>query len=249
MRGERLPGHLRNVAMNAWATVSAAHAIALLYADDPASAIAAAAASGGDTDTIACIVGGIVGARGASGRCRRTGSTTWPLGATSRRRCRPLRPSPNADDPHERNASADDRHRTGRARLIGMTLLPGRRDRISPAGEWYRDFEADIAVVVAWEPSLVITLLEPHEFADSGVPGFEEQMRASGLRWEHLPIRDGGVPGSTFERAWRRVGRGRGAPGGRRQGSHLLPRRSRADRYGRRLIAARGGHPGPAGDR
>jgi ADP-ribosylglycohydrolase len=63
VRGERLPGHLRNVAMNAWATVSAAHAISLVYADDAAGAIAAAAASGGDTDTMACIVGGIVGAR------------------------------------------------------------------------------------------------------------------------------------------------------------------------------------------
>jgi ADP-ribosylglycohydrolase len=64
--GERLPAHLRNVAMSGWETVAAAHAISVLYDGDPERAIGAAAASGGDTDTIACIVGGIVGAR--SGR-------------------------------------------------------------------------------------------------------------------------------------------------------------------------------------
>ncbi len=65
-RGHRLPVHLRNAAMSGWATVAAAHAIALLYADDPEAAIGAAAASGGDTDTVASIVGAFVGAR--SGR-------------------------------------------------------------------------------------------------------------------------------------------------------------------------------------
>ncbi len=66
VRGERLPAHLRNVAMSGWETVAAAHAIALLYDGDPERAIAAAAASGGDTDTVACITGAIAGAR--SGR-------------------------------------------------------------------------------------------------------------------------------------------------------------------------------------
>jgi ADP-ribosylglycohydrolase len=63
VRGERLPAHLRNVAMSGWETVAAAHAISLLYDGYPERAIAAAAASGGDTDTVACIAGGIVGAR------------------------------------------------------------------------------------------------------------------------------------------------------------------------------------------
>ncbi len=63
VRGERLPAHLRNVGMSGWETVAAAHAISLIYDGEPERAIAAAAASGGDTDTVACIVGGIVGAR------------------------------------------------------------------------------------------------------------------------------------------------------------------------------------------
>ncbi|MBD5655395.1 MAG: ADP-ribosylglycohydrolase family protein [Candidatus Eremiobacteraeota bacterium] len=61
--GERLPAHLRNAAMSGWVTVATAHAIAVLYKDDPERAIGMAAASGGDTDTVACIVGALVGAR------------------------------------------------------------------------------------------------------------------------------------------------------------------------------------------
>jgi ADP-ribosylglycohydrolase len=49
--------------MSGWWTVAAAHEISYIYQDDPKRAIAAAAASGGDTDTVASIAGGIVGAR------------------------------------------------------------------------------------------------------------------------------------------------------------------------------------------
>ena len=57
-----LPTRLRDVDMSGWETVAAAHAITLGY-QDPAEAIGRAAASGADTDTIASIVGAIVGAR------------------------------------------------------------------------------------------------------------------------------------------------------------------------------------------
>jgi ADP-ribosylglycohydrolase len=65
-RGDRLPSNLRNAAMSGWVTVATAHAITLLYDDEPHLAIGAAAASGGDTDTVASIVGAIVGARHGS---------------------------------------------------------------------------------------------------------------------------------------------------------------------------------------
>lgn len=62
-----LPPHLRDVNMAGWNTVSSAHAIALLYVDDLEKGIAAAAASGRDTDTIASITGAMLGAlHGAS---------------------------------------------------------------------------------------------------------------------------------------------------------------------------------------
>ncbi len=59
----RIPKHLRDVKMSGWETVAAAHAITLCFPNDAAGAIGAAAASGGDTDTVAAIVGAIVGAR------------------------------------------------------------------------------------------------------------------------------------------------------------------------------------------
>ena len=69
-----LPPHLRDVGMSGWETVSAAHAISLLY-DDPIEAIGRAAASGGDTDTVAAIVGAIVGAR--------CGKSAFPVALTA----------------------------------------------------------------------------------------------------------------------------------------------------------------------
>jgi ADP-ribosylglycohydrolase len=60
--GRPLPACLRDVDMAGWNTVAAAHAIARLYAGDFAGGVGTAAASGGDTDTIASIVGGMLGA-------------------------------------------------------------------------------------------------------------------------------------------------------------------------------------------
>jgi ADP-ribosyl-[dinitrogen reductase] hydrolase len=61
-RGDHLPAHLRDVDMAGWNTVSAAHAIAILYADDVETGIGIAAASGQDTDTVATMVGAMLGA-------------------------------------------------------------------------------------------------------------------------------------------------------------------------------------------
>lgn len=61
-RAARLPAHLVDVDMAGWNTVAAAHAIAILYADDPEAGIGFAAASGKDTDTVASIVGAMLGA-------------------------------------------------------------------------------------------------------------------------------------------------------------------------------------------
>jgi ADP-ribosyl-[dinitrogen reductase] hydrolase len=61
-RGDRLPTHLLDVDMAGWNTVAAAHAIAVLYPDDVETGIGIAAASGKDTDTVATIVGSMLGA-------------------------------------------------------------------------------------------------------------------------------------------------------------------------------------------
>lgn len=90
---------------------------------------------------------------------------------------------------------------------IGMTLCPGRRDRLSPKGPWARDLGADLDVVRAWGPALVITLLEEFEFTLLGVPRFAGELRASGLNWRHIAIRDAGTPNAAFELEWLTAGR------------------------------------------
>jgi len=85
---------------------------------------------------------------------------------------------------------------------IGMTLCPGRRDRLSVEGPWERDLGADLDVIASWRPSVVITLVEDAEFALLGVPGFAGAVSQKGLPWRHLPIPDAGVPNAAFERAW-----------------------------------------------
>jgi ADP-ribosylglycohydrolase len=62
LAGGALPARLRDVDMAGWNTVSAAHAIASLFAEDLAAAVGAAAASGLDTDTVAGMVGAMLGA-------------------------------------------------------------------------------------------------------------------------------------------------------------------------------------------
>ena len=90
--------------------------------------------------------------------------------------------------------------------VIGMTLCPGRRDRISSEGEWARDLELDLDAVALWKPDVLIALLEPPEFKQLGIPSYAEDVRARGLALELLPIRDGGVPSSLFEEKWKTAG-------------------------------------------
>lgn len=90
--------------------------------------------------------------------------------------------------------------------IIGMSLCPGRRDRLAVGHVWERDLAADFARIVAWNPQLMLTLLEDHEFANHGIPDFVSHVHGLGLRWEQLPIRDGGVPDFRFEERWNVVG-------------------------------------------
>ncbi len=89
---------------------------------------------------------------------------------------------------------------------IGMTLFPGRIDRLSAFAPWQRDLDADLAVIGAWHPAMIVSLVQDFEFALLGVADFPQRLRAfasaEGIAWVHLPILDGGVPDAEFETAW-----------------------------------------------
>ncbi len=74
------------------------------------------------------------------------------------------------------------------------------------SGTWDRDLLADLDSIRAWDPDLVLTLLDENEFAILGVPDFQRQVMALGVPWAFTPIRDGSVPNADFAEMWKSVG-------------------------------------------
>lgn len=78
---------------------------------------------------------------------------------------------------------------------LGLTLLPGRRDR-------GRELEADVEELVAARVATVICLVEAFELGVYGVPGLFEAYARRGLTLHHVPLRDGSAGGvEAVERA------------------------------------------------
>jgi protein-tyrosine phosphatase len=89
---------------------------------------------------------------------------------------------------------------------LGLGCCPGHRLRLSPLGlvrmvERIRD---DLKLIAAWKPHAVLSLMEEHELAEAGAPVrlLNEELRAQGIDWLHLPICDMQAPDKRFEAAW-----------------------------------------------
>lgn len=93
----------------------------------------------------------------------------------------------------------------GIAGIVGMTFCPGKQGPSVYGPPWKRDLEADLAVIRAWQPAVVMTLMEAHEFSQLGIPEFPQAMRKEPFQWLMLPIRDMDVPEAGFERQWEHV--------------------------------------------
>ncbi len=74
-----------------------------------------------------------------------------------------------------------------------MTLCPGKRIASAISGDWERDLDADFAEIADWGATVILSLMEPHEFAQLGVPDFARRIPA-GIAHIVLPIVDGGCP-------------------------------------------------------
>jgi protein-tyrosine phosphatase len=96
----------------------------------------------------------------------------------------------------------DALHLGGTLGWIGMTICPGKCRPNSISGNWQRDLALDLQVVKTWGASVVITLLENHEFAEVGVSALPDSVRALGIAWLHLSIPDRHAPGDIFKHAW-----------------------------------------------
>ena len=92
------------------------------------------------------------------------------------------------------------------AGLVGLTICPGKRGNSVFGAGWERDLDADVRVIREWGAAAVVTLIEDHEFEMLGVERLGEAVRAAGMEWHHLPIRDVQVPDARFEAGWASAG-------------------------------------------
>lgn len=82
--------------------------------------------------------------------------------------------------------------------MLGITHCPGRCE----AGLGGRELGQDLAAIRAWGATVLVTLIEEHEFALLRVDRLGEMAEAVGLEWHHLPIPDMDVPDWHFGRRW-----------------------------------------------
>lgn len=74
---------------------------------------------------------------------------------------------------------------------LGLTFAPGKKD----AGKWARDLDADLAELKErFGATLLVSLMEEHEYARLGIADLVERAEASGIEVKWLPIRDVSVP-------------------------------------------------------
>mgnify|MGYP001818103095 FL=1 len=111
---------------------------------------------------------------------------------------------PRTSDTHPLQIAVLDTPGNGR---IGLTFCPGKCDPYAMTGPWARNLKSDIAAIVDWGASALVTLMEAHELEKLAVAALGEMAQSQGLEWYHLPIRDVSVPSRAFETTWIRAGR------------------------------------------
>lgn len=89
---------------------------------------------------------------------------------------------------------------------IGMSFCPGKKQSDALTGAWNRDLDKDLAKIHDWGASMVVSLIEDHEFSHLQVLALPERVNAHGMSWRHLPIPDRQPPDAVFHGAWPSIG-------------------------------------------
>lgn len=92
----------------------------------------------------------------------------------------------------------------GTCGLIGMTLCPGKK-YTGPTGVHDRDLDLDLDVIHAWGASILISLIEEHEYRKVRITDIGSRI-AGRMAHLKLPIRDVDVPDSEWETRWKYKG-------------------------------------------
>ena len=86
--------------------------------------------------------------------------------------------------------------------LIGLSMCPGKKELDVQTGHWHRDLTKDLTRIREWGATMVISLIEEHEFGKLQVEALPEMVERLGMKWRHLPIRHRYPPAGRFETLW-----------------------------------------------
>jgi len=75
---------------------------------------------------------------------------------------------------------------------LGICPLPGRTG----------DYAGDLGAILAWHPSMVVTMTTEIEMESGGAEGLPADLAAEGIAWRHLPITDFRAPCGQVQAAW-----------------------------------------------
>lgn len=73
---------------------------------------------------------------------------------------------------------------------LALSQMPGRNG----------DFAADLAILLAWAPSVVVTMVEASEIAAHGAEGLGSLLK--GVQWQHFPVPDYQTPRPEQDHEW-----------------------------------------------
>jgi ADP-ribosyl-[dinitrogen reductase] hydrolase len=82
--------------------------------------------------------------------------------------------------------------------VMGMCCCPGRIEQHNDGVHRPRDLSEDLAMVSEWQPDLVISLVELHEFDVLGVAHLPKEFERR-FQWQHHSIRDLSAPSDEAE--------------------------------------------------
>ncbi len=88
-------------------------------------------------------------------------------------------------------------------KVASLDVAGGGRLGIAPMPGMSAPLEDDLATIVAWNPSVVVSLTEREEMETAGVAvTLGERLGNQGMAWMHFPIPDFGVPDDQGKTLW-----------------------------------------------
>lgn len=178
---------------------------ALRWHDDPALAIEKAARIEGDSDSVACLTGMLLGAVHGPASFPQAWLDALPMRAEIERSIDTLLALVEADEeaiPAGARTSASHPIRVdwvaedlGRGGRLGLTFAPGKRAPSWQGEPWHRDLGADLdRLREGFGVDALVSLVEEDELGQLGIPELVGEAEARGIGVIRLPIPDGGVP-------------------------------------------------------